>query len=222
MPRRVWPTDWGHRHERKDRLDLARFEKPWAQVNKMLAFDLETTGPDRSTDAITCAAVYDPEAGIERYFIFSDDAGSERDDPEDFMKLLDQASRLCAFNGARFDIPLIERCFVPDAGRVRAWRLKLHDVFEACKLALDLTFTLQSLLELNGIDGKTGSGTDAIQFALDKDWQSLGDYCLNDTKKTYHVSLLPRILLPKTHGSLCLGPDGLLFTQECQVLGKIG
>ena len=168
----------------------------------MLAFDLETTGKDISSDHITCAGVYDPDAGIERFFIFA-----LGDDPEEFMRLLDQAERLCAFNGVRFDIPLIERCFRPSVARVSAWRLKLHDVFEACKLALDITFPLQSLLELNGIPGKTGSGLDAIQLALDEDWQSLGTYCLNDTKQTHTVSSLPFIRIPKTHG-------GLLFTRR--------
>jgi hypothetical protein len=170
----------------------------------MLAFDLETTGKDIALDQITCAGVYDPDAGIKRFFIFA-----LGDDPEEFMRLLDQADRLCAFNGVRFDIPLIERCFGPSAARVSAWRLKLHDVFEACKLALDITFSLQSLLELNGIPGKTGSGLDAIQLALDKDWPSLGEYCLNDTQKTHAVSSLEHILLPKTHGGLFMTHRGV-------------
>jgi hypothetical protein len=173
----------------------------------MLAFDLETTGVEINTDLIMCAAVYDPDAGIEKYFIFP-----LGDDPEEFMKLLDQADRLCAFNGARFDIPLIEKRFQPAASRVSAWRLKLHDVYEACKLALDITFTLDSLLELNGIPGKTGTGLEAVQLAIDEKWEFLGDYCLNDTKKTHHVSSLSRILLPKTQNSLMFGSNGRFST----------
>jgi hypothetical protein len=174
----------------------------------MLAFDLETTGPDVARDQITCAAAYDPDAGIERYFIFS-----LGDDPEEFMRLLDGAERLCAFNGVRFDIPLIERCFRPVQSRVSAWRLKLHDVFEACKLALDTTFTLDSLLELNGLPGKTGSGLDAIRLAAEEDWPSLGEYCLNDTKRTHAVSMLCCIRLPKTHNTLFLDNRGNFSTQ---------
>lgn len=179
----------------------------------MLAFDLETLGPDVRIHDATCAAVYDPDAGIERYFIFK----PPRDDPEDFMRLLDGADRLCAFNGARFDIPVIERCFGPDAERVRRWRLKLHDVFETCKLALGVTFSLQSLLELNRIPGKTGSGADAIQMALDGQLEDLGAYCLNDTKRTYQVSSLPRILLPKTRNIL-MDPNGRFHVASCLVL----
>lgn len=170
----------------------------------MLAFDLETTGPNPARDDITCAAVYDPEAGIERFFLFS--PKSRRDDPEEFMRLLDQADRLCAFNGARFDIPLIQRCFRAPQTRVDAWRLKLHDVFEACKLALGVTFSLQSLLDLNCMAGKTGSGADAVTMAEEGWWEMLGTYCLNDTRQTHRVSSLERILLPKTKGIVM---DGL-------------
>lgn len=174
----------------------------------MLAFDLETTGPSISCDSIMCAAVYDPDAGIQKYFIFP-----LGDSPEEFMLLLDQADRLCSFNGARFDIPLIERCFCPGEERVRVWRLKLHDVFEACTLALGITFSLESLLELNGIPGKTGSGVHAIQLALDQDWTALGDYCLNDTVRTHQVSSLQRIRLPKTHGDVFLDRYGNFVTR---------
>jgi len=69
----------------------------------MLAFDLETTGLNPRQHIITCAGVYDPDSKLERIFIFP-----KGDDPEEFMVLLDKADRLCAFNGARFDIPFIQ------------------------------------------------------------------------------------------------------------------
>jgi hypothetical protein len=160
----------------------------------MLAFDLETTGLDPLTDQITCAGAYDPDSGIERVFFFS-----LGDSPEEFMALLDRADRLCAFNGARFDLPFIQHALGADPGRVSAWRLKLHDVFEGCKLALGVTFPLKALLEINNMQGKTGSGENAIQLAQAERWQELGDYCLHDTRVTHEVSSLDKILLPKTH-----------------------
>lgn len=179
----------------------------------MLTFDLETLGPDVKVHDVTCAAVYDPDNGIERYFIFM----PPRDDPEEFMRLLDRADRLCAFNGARFDIPVIERCFKPTPARVEHWRLKLHDVFEACKLALDITFSLQALLELNHVPGKTGSGYDAVLMAQNGQLEDLGAYCLNDTKRTHQVSTLPRILLPKTR-NMVMDPMGRFHVYSCPVL----
>ena len=171
----------------------------------MLSFDLETTGLDPRTDLITCAAAYDPDAGIERVFFFArcDGAGGLSpmlDDADEFMALLDEADRLCAFNGARFDLPFIQHQLGASAGRVMRWRLKLHDVFVACKWGLGVTFPLQALLELNGLPGKTGSGADAVLLARDGRWRELGDYCLNDTVLTHAVSARGAILLPRTRG----------------------
>jgi hypothetical protein len=180
----------------------------------MLTFDLETTGLDPATSLITCAAVHDPDAGVEQIFYFAqlDERTRELvpklDRAEEFMALLDAADRLCAFNGARFDLPFLHHQLAAAPGRVMRWRLKLHDVFEACKLALNVTFSLKALLELNDLPGKTGSGADAIQLARDGDWSRLGEYCLNDTRVTHRVSTLERIRLPKTRGDLFLRPDG--------------
>ena len=172
-------------------------------VVSMLAFDLETTGLDPATDQITCAAVCDPDAGIERVFFFL-----RGDDPEEFMGLLDNAERLCAFNGASFDLPFIAARLGPTPARVGSWRLKLHDVYVACKWGIGVTFPLQALLDLNGIPGKTGQGKDAIKLFHAGDWDALGLYCLNDTRRTHQVSSLASIILPKTR-SLLLDPRGI-------------
>jgi hypothetical protein len=161
----------------------------------MLAFDLETTGLDPHTDRVTCAAAYDPDAGIDRAFLFQ--CG---DDPEEFMALLDAADRLCAFNGARFDIPFLQHSLGASAGRALGWRMKLHDVYEGVRLALCVTFPLRALLAINGLEGKTGTGGDAVVMAREGRWKELADYCSHDTRMTHRVSSLERILLPKTHG----------------------
>lgn len=161
----------------------------------MLAFDLETTGLDPHKDTITCAAVYDPGAGLERVFFFV-----KGDAPEDFMALLDQATTLCAFNGASFDIPFIVASFSPPAARVAKWRLKLLDVYVACKWGLGVTFPLQALLEQNGLAGKTGTGGDAVRLFQQGRWDELGSYCLNDTRMTHHVSSRVPVLLPRCQG----------------------
>ena len=180
----------------------------------MLTFDLETSGLNPRECLITCAAVHDPDAEIEQIFYFARLDGEHTkklvpmlDRAEEFMALLDAADRLCAFNGARFDLPFIQHQLRASPERVLGWRLKLHDVFEACKLALNITFPLKALLALNDLPGKTGSGADAIQLALDGDWSNLGEYCLNDTRVTHRVSSLHRIRLPKARG-IDFGADG--------------
>lgn len=147
---------------------------------------------DPARDTITCAAVYDPDQGIERVFFFQGD-----DEAETFMCLLDDAERLCAFNGADFDLPFIVSQLGASAERQRGWRLKLHDVYVACRWGLGVTFPLQSLLELNCLQGKTGTGSDAIRLFREGRWAELGEYCLHDTRMTHRVSSLRGMAIPK-------------------------
>jgi hypothetical protein len=158
----------------------------------MLAFDIETTGTDVQKDDMTCASVYDPERGISRVFVFC-----TGDSLEEFTRMLDEADRLCAFNGAQFDIPFIQRVGNISDARVRVWRLKLHDVFESCRLGLGKRFSLDALLELNGLETKTGSGLEAIRMAREKDWDGLRKYSIRDSELTHEVSSLDVIKLPR-------------------------
>jgi hypothetical protein len=167
-------------------------------ISGMLAFDIETTGLRPESDSITCAAVYEPCSGTKQIFFFVGE--SKEDEQESFMRCLDNTDRLCAFNGAAFDIPFIAHCFSPPVERVAAWRLKLNDVYVACKWCLGVTFPLQLLLECNGLQGKTGSGGDAIRFFTEGRWEELGAYCLHDTCMTHMVSSLHGISLPKCPG----------------------
>jgi len=80
--------------------------------------------------------------------------------------------------------------------RVSGWRRKLHDVYEGCKLSLDITFSLHALLKRNNLAGKNGNGADAIILAKNQEWDKLGSYCMNDTKMTHEVSSLPVIWIP--------------------------
>ena len=162
-----------------------------AKTVGMLAFDIETEGLDSATHAITCACAYDPDAGVERTFIFP--LGDSR---EEFMLLLDEASSLCAFNGARFDIPFMARSWGVDIARVAAWMLKLVDVYEATYLCIGRGFSLNALLAANGLEGKTGSGLEAVAMAKEGRWDELGAYCMHDTRMTHAVTSMPEIVLP--------------------------
>jgi len=163
----------------------------------MLAFDLETTGLDPEVDDVTCACAYDPDAGVDLTFFFQ---GGDGDTPEAFFALLDGAPRLCAFNGARFDLPFLQaRYGIPDA-RVGRWALKLYDLYEACRLGFDSGFSLNAVLGANGMDCKTGTGGDAVVLAREGRWEELGAYCRQDTVKTREVSCLASVRLPLRSG----------------------
>lgn len=174
-------------------------DAPW-----MLAFDLETTGLDPAVDRVTCASVYAGD-GAGRVFFFGGDGRpcDGTDTPEAFFALLDGAARLCAFNGARFDIPFLQARYALTDARVGAWVLKLCDLYEACRLAFGSAFSLNALLAANGMESKTGTGGDAVALARAGRWGELGAYCLQDAAKTHAVSRLARVLLP-TRGMGCV------------------
>jgi hypothetical protein len=180
----------------------------------MVAFDIETLGLDPCAHRITAACLYGamdgprpgqqdirdssvPGPHVVRTFLFrGEDAATDLALREEFMAHLDAARSLCAFNGIRFDIPFIERAWDVPAARVEAWVLKTFDVYEACKLGLSATFSLDRLLAANGLESKTGSGLHAVHLAKTGQWDALGDYCMQDTRLTYLVSSQAAIALP--------------------------
>ncbi len=161
---------------------------------RMLAVDIETTGLDPRVDDVTCACAYDPGDGVARAFVFGRDGAAAR---EEFLGLLDSAPRLCAFNGARFDLPFLARRWGLGADRVGAWVRKLVDPFEASKLALGRTFSLDRLLAANGLAGKTGSGLHAVRLAREGRWEELAEYCMHDTRMTHAAAAMPALRLPE-------------------------
>lgn len=139
----------------------------------MLAFDIETTGLDPSSNVVTAACVYDKDAGIEKTYI-----PALGHDMEEFLKDLDNADRLCSFYGLGFDIPFIQHQYKVSNERVQGWVMKLYDICETSRICFGRAFQLQSLLLGNGLEGKNGSGSDAILLACNGDWEALGKYCM--------------------------------------------
>jgi len=182
----------------------------FSHAKPMVAFDIETTGLDGALCQVTAACLYgfhmptqnqnqtvtQPIQVIKTFVFKGEDQAEDLRKREEFMAALDTYDRLCTFNGIRFDIPFIQEAWRVPPARAEAWVRKTFDVFEACKLAFSRTFGLDRLLEVNGLEGKTGSGKKAIQMALDKQWDALGDYCMQDTRMTHIVSSLPSIELP--------------------------
>ena len=190
----------------------------------IVAWDLETTGLNGTTDLVTVGALYSPEKQIVYQFatlscgivVKVPDFDLKK---EAFMKELDDAPVLAAFNGIGFDVPFLTAAFHPTHERVMRWLLKSIDVFETCKRACEgRTFGLNLVLALNGYTVKTGSGMEAVWQARRGEWESLSQYCLEDSRLTYEISTKKtRIALPegfnwrKAHGGRTHDPANMLF-----------
>jgi hypothetical protein len=162
----------------------------------MLAFDIETFHLDPKVGGISVACVYDEANGISESFNFVANPGL--DEEERFMKRLDEADILCAFCGARFDIPFIVERFKVPAERYSAWYRKLFDHFEICKWLFESSCGLDKLCARNGLPVKSSTGLQAIQWAKDGEWDKLIPYCMQDAIITYQISMKRSVILPLT------------------------
>lgn len=176
-----------------------------------VALDIETTGL-RATDLITCIAV----AG--EGWAMTWDMGpsyNHQQTAEQLGTILDESTSIYAYNGAKFDIPFIQRHFQFPDSRVGAWMLKLVDPLYAAQVLLGFEACpkLSAVLALNGVAAKTSSGTEAIAMARNGQWDRLRDYCANDTSVTYQ--LLERDELKWVHGlAFSKRHKGLFFRQR--------
>ena len=166
----------------------------------MLTFDIETTGLNGYKDSVTCICFHDSETEQQTSLVFNQEPHSEDSlqKQKQAKMLLDTASVLCAFNGAKFDIPFLAKSWKIEDEVVGKWRAKLVDIFEASRLGMQITFSLNQLLATNGLSSKSGSGLDAIRLAQEGKWDALSDYCMQDVLLTHKVTTLPIVLLPKT------------------------
>jgi hypothetical protein len=159
----------------------------------MLSFDIETEGLEPRLHRITVAAVCDRAAGIRRCYNFL--TGDEQT-KEDFLADLDNADSLCSFNGVQFDLPFIIQRFKVERERYEPWFLKLFDYYDISKKLFEDTFSLGTLLQKNGFNPKSGTGTQAIAWAREKKYDKLMEYCQDDADLTYDISVSKAVILP--------------------------
>jgi len=146
----------------------------WAlQRHTMLAIDIETLGlpSQKPLPPITCICLYDGEK--EHTFLFYS-SGKEafHQEEDDFkpkkakvIELLDSAECIVGFNAVCFDLEYIKLYFGLPQAQLAAWIKKTLDPFMSMKHLLGKTCSLKSILAMNGLPSKSGSGLEAIQWA---------------------------------------------------------
>jgi hypothetical protein len=91
-----------------------------------------------------------------------------------------------AFNGAWFDIPVLQRWLGLGHEVAGRWMAKLVDPHYAARglLGTWACARLAVVLELNGLESKSGSGAEAARMARDGRWDELEAYCAQDARVT--------------------------------------
>ena len=119
---------------------------------------------------------------------------------------LDKSPFLCGYNCVRFDIPFLQKRYALDDARVGRWVAKCVDLFFFVCHILNVYCKLQRLLEMNGMQSKSASGSSAIAMAEDGRWEALASYCSDDVRLTHHLTALDSIRVPafKNTASMCI------------------
>jgi len=163
--------------------------------NAAFAFDIETTGLDPHTNQVTCICACGD--GFERCWMPTLEGR-----PDSFFEMMDRAQFLVSFNGVRFDLNFLSVVYNLDQNRVGNWILKLRDAYEASTLALDKRFSLNHLLEANGLQPKISTGSEAVAMAREGRWDELREYCMSDAALAWISMRTGVFVLPFTKGKV--------------------
>ena len=153
-----------------------------------VAFDIETLGlmHESPLPEVTCVCMYD---GVREWSV-----RTWRLPPHELAKnrqlvvdVLDGAARILGYNAVLFDLEFLRRSWGIDDARMLRWQLKCVDPYQTMRLLYGAGGKLQTMLTLNDLGSKTGTGGDAITLARADEWDELLAYCLVDARLTYEL-----------------------------------
>lgn len=171
-----------------------------------LVFDIETLEclHVKPLPPITCVCMYDVQ--LKKEYKFRMWKISEKEyvkNRNQILDLLDNANIIIGYNSVLFDLEFIKCTFAEQvtSDRMTSWVVKTVDMFMCLKYIFKSTCKLNDLLLLNGLESKTGTGSDAIQLAKNDEWDKLINYCMSDTLLTWNLfsrDMKPTIYISKT------------------------
>lgn len=186
-----------------------------------LAIDIETLGMlhDEPLPPITCICMYHHCSKTQYRLRFWKLSESElQNNKQIVLNALDNATCIIGYNAVFFDLEFIKKSFPLDidAKRFSSWIKKTIDMFMCLKYIFKNTCKLDSLLSLNKLELKTGSGNNAILLAEQEKWDQLLDYCMSDTMLT--LQLFSSLTQPPVlHESTTIPFQG---THVCEILAS--
>ena len=145
----------------------------------------------------------------------------QRDHDENIEKLLevfDSARVIVAYNGRDFDMQVLRRYYNGDEGRWEAHMRKLHDpMWAALSAGGGRRARLATLLAMNGLAGKRGTGCDAPALWHTGRLEQLERYCARDAEALAELVMMRAARVPGGSSTdrvgvtrwLAAGGDGL-------------
>jgi len=143
---------------------------------RRVTIDIETKGEfkgngDFSNLEITVACAHDTESGeVTSYFV--------QDLPK-LWQLLERADIVVGYNSDHFDLPILNRYYPGDLGRIKS-----VDLLKEVKAVLGRRLKLDNLAEATLGKGKSGHGLKAQEWWAQGEYQKVADYCMDDVRIT--------------------------------------
>ena len=111
---------------------------------------------------------------------------------DELFEAFDNADIIVGFNQLDFDFPLLFKYYKRNWNREKyaQHRMKCLDVFQRVRSVLGFWPKLERLLLANGLQGKIGTGADAITLWEEGRRDELAHYCEVDVLRTAQLALL--------------------------------
>ena len=145
---------------------------------RFVVFDIETYSPsnvrgrvDFSVQELTVVGVYNSETGA--YTSYT------KEELPQLWPILERTELLIGFNSDYFDIPILNRYYPGDLTKIRSL-----DLLTVVYNTLGRRLRLDSLAKATLGRGKSGHGTDAMDWWVKGEVEKIKKYCLDDVKLT--------------------------------------
>ena len=152
---------------------------------RRITLDIETAAPAVGGSfgprvmELTVVCIHDTETGA-----FS--AYTQEELPA-LWPILEKADMLIGYNSDHFDIPILNKYYVGDLGRIRS-----IDLLAEIRNVLGRRLKLDSIAEATLGRKKTGHGLDAVKWWQQGEYEKVKNYCIEDvriTKDIYEYAL---------------------------------
>ena len=146
---------------------------------KRVTFDIETVGDFRSNGdfsnlEVTVVGTHDSETGEYKGFF--------REDFPQMWKLFESADILVSYNGDHFDIPILNRYYAGDLGKIKS-----VDLLKEVREVLGRRLKLQSIAEATLGRGKSADGLLAMDWWAQGKKEEVMKYSIEDVRVTNDI-----------------------------------
>lgn len=143
---------------------------------RRITFDIETEGEfigngDFSNQEVTIVGVHDSLTNEYTSYL--------KEELPKLWPILESADMLVGYNSDHFDIPILNRYYMGDLGK-----LKSIDLLKEIKNVLGRRLKLDSVAQATLGYGKSGNGMEAVNWWKEGNIEKVREYCLDDVRIT--------------------------------------